>query len=55
MIIATGTLESPTFYVLTGIEENGNWTAYNPSLTPSPLSLNPDEIVDSLIRAYAFW
>lgn len=55
MIIATGTLESPTFYVLIGMEENGNWTAYNPSLTPSPLSLNPDEIVDSLIRAYAFW
>ncbi len=55
MIIATGTLESPTFYVLTGLEENGNWTAYDPALTPSPLSLNPDEIIDSVIRAYAFW
>ncbi len=55
MILALGTLESPTFYVLTGINENGQWVAYNPALTPSPVLFNPDEIADSILRAYAFW
>lgn len=55
MIIAMGTEENPTFYVLTNLDENGNWVAYDPAHTASPITLNADEIADSILRAYAFW
>lgn len=55
MIIATGSEENPTFYVLNHLDANGNWVAYDPAHTASPVTLNPDEIADSIVRAYAFW
>lgn len=55
MIIAVGTLENPQFYVLNGVDEKGDWKAYNPVSSDSPTTLDPDQTADQLVKAYAFW
>lgn len=55
MIIALGSIEQPKFYVLDGVDENGNWKAFDPSSSNSPVSMNPDETADQIVKAYAFW
>ena len=46
---------APSYLVLTGVDENGNWIVENPLDGSDPTPTNPDDIIDSVSSAYAFW
>lgn len=55
VILITGTIENPYFYAVYGLDEAGNWLAYDPLSSTSPIVLNPEETEATLIKAYALW
>lgn len=55
VILITGTIEAPYFYAVYGLDEAGNWLAFDPLSASSPTVLNPDETEQTLIKAYALW
>lgn len=54
-IIVTGSYEAPKYYALNGVDANGQWIAYDPTTSASPITLDPDATIDSVIKAYSFW
>lgn len=55
VIIVTGTDENPKFYALDGVDAQGNWIAFDPTSSNSPVALNPNDTIGSVIHAYSFW
>lgn len=55
VILITGTIEAPYFYAVYGLDEAGNWLAYDPLSASSPVVLNPEQTEQTLIKAYALW
>lgn len=55
VILITGTIDAPYFYAVHGLDEAGNWLAYDPLSSTSPIVLNPEETQQTLIKAYALW
>ena len=55
VILVTGTDENPKFYALDGIDAQGNWLAFDPLSSNSPVALNPNDTIGSVIHAYSFW
>lgn len=54
-IIVTGSYENPKYYALDGIDENGQWIAYDPTTSNSPIALDPETTIDTVLKAYSFW
>ena len=55
VILALGPNEAPSFVVLTGLDENGNWIVQNPASSQAPSAVNPDDMINQVIAAYAFY
>lgn len=55
VILALGPTEAPSFVVLTGLDENGNWIVQNPASSQAPSAVNPDDMIDQVVAAYSFF
>lgn len=43
------------FVVVPSVDENGNWTVYDPLSSEPSKSVSPDSVKDNIVNVYAFW
>ncbi len=55
VILGLGSIEAPSFVVLTGLDENGNWIVQYPASSQAPAAVAPEELIDQVFAAYAFY